>query len=91
MKFTVLLTADLEDGERLAGGDGISNGGSMAVIQELEIGQRCHLPAGQAAPPVVIKLGGSALENVGPALNEIIALWRAGWQPLGSGYKWWVC
>ena len=43
-----------------------------------------HRPAALAVaePPVVVKLGGSALDDADAALDEVAALWRAGWQPV---------
>jgi acetylglutamate kinase len=35
-----------------------------------------------AQPPVVVKLGGSALAATDSALDEVAALWRAGWGPV---------
>jgi acetylglutamate kinase len=34
-----------------------------------------------ADPPVVVKLGGSALEDAASALDAVATLWHAGWQP----------
>ncbi|MBA3826399.1 MAG: acetylglutamate kinase [Ktedonobacterales bacterium] len=35
-----------------------------------------------AQQPVVVKLGGSALDAADAVLDEVAALWRAGWQPV---------
>ena len=48
----------------------------------MEIDQLCDLEHVVADPPVVIKIGGSTLDDARPALTEIANLWRAGWQPV---------
>ncbi len=49
---------------------------------EVDIDQICDLEHDLARPPVVIKIGGSTLDDARPALIEIANLWRAGWQPI---------
>lgn len=52
------------------------------MMVEIDIEQVCDLESVVAAPPVVIKIGGSTLDDAQPALAEIASLWRAGWQPV---------
>jgi acetylglutamate kinase len=54
----------------------------MAMTTQQRAARTQPLSRPSAQPPVVVKLGGSALDAADAALDEVAALWRAGWQPV---------